>query len=114
MTYSTCFRLTHEELQELSKTNFSHAKLLKGEQEVIDIMSIFSNSASMERYTITEFKNSHPELQKYTSQQIGKVLTKLEYEQVRVRDGDKVVRKYILPRGCVKIDYSNPYPEQYL
>ena len=114
MTYSTCFRLTHEELQELSKRNFNHAKLLKGEQEVIDIMSIFSESAVMERYTITEFKNSHPELQKYTSQQIGKVLTKLGYEQVKTRDDDKIIRKYVLPRGCVKIDYSNPYPEQYL
>lgn len=108
-SYSTCFRLTHTELEELSERNLGHAKLLKGEQEVIDIMSVFTDTASMDKFTISEFKSCHPELRNYTAQQIGKVLTKLGYDQIRDREGGRVVRKYILPRGAVVLKNYNPY-----
>lgn len=99
MTYASCFRLTHEELEELEVRNREHAKLLKGEQEVIDILARFQNVTESEWVTVTAFKNAHEELRYYSSQQIGSVLQKLGYEQKRIKKDGDTSRKYLLPLG---------------
>ena len=108
-SYSTCFRLTHTELEELAVRNRDHSKLLKGEQEVIDILSKYDDS-TLKYYTISEFKRSHEELRAYSAQQIGKVLHNLGYDQKTIKQNGKNVRKYHLPLHCV---ICNAEKEQY-
>lgn len=108
-TYASCFRLTHTEDAELKVRNGDHAKLLKGEQEVIDILSRFE-TLETEKTTITDFKEAHPELRYYTAVQIGKVLSKLGYVQRMMRFNGKPSRTYNLPKGCAyKEGTSNVY-----
>ena len=110
-TYASCFRLTHNEIKALELRNRDHAKLLKGEQEVLDILTRFNDIAETETVTITEFKMRYPELKGYSSLQIGKVLKKLGYEQKFIKRNGITARAYELPlcityRGDESIFYS--------
>ena len=98
-TYASCFRLTHNEIKALELRNRDHAKLLKGEQEVLDILTRFNDIAETETVTITEFRMRYPELKGYTSLQIGKVLNKLGYEQKFIKKDGITARAYALPLG---------------
>lgn len=101
-TYASCFRLTHSELKELEVRNREHAKLLKGEQEVLDILAQWADYIETEWTTVTSFKEAHPELKSYSSLQIGKVLNKIGFEQKRLRKNGKIIRGYELPLGIAK------------
>ena len=109
-SYASCFRLTHSELKELEVRNRDHAKLLKGEQEVLDILAHFENIVETEWVTVTDFKKAHIELKPYSSLQIGKVLNKIGYEQKRLKRNGTVVRGYELPFGVARFgEYNTLY-----
>lgn len=81
-TIGGCFRLTNTEKEELEKRNSRFTKPLKGELEVLDILSRLENlppsKVEYRLMTVTEFKNMHPGLERYSSVQIGKIFNKLE------------------------------------
>lgn len=98
---SMFFRFTAEEKQMLDEINKTHMKLLKGETEVLDLLAELKTPDSRsQRYiefqTVTQFKSWHENyLQKYTAQQIAKVLKKHGYEVYRKRlNGDANPAKY--------------------
>ena len=107
-SYASCFRLTHSELKALEVRNRDHAKLLKGEQEVLDIFTHYENISETEWVTVTDFKKAHYSLRPYSSLQIGKVLNKMGYEQKRIRKNGTVMRGYELPLGIAQIGSDNP------
>lgn len=81
-TIGGCFRLTTLEREQLEQRNIAFTKPLKGETEVIDILAMFDSPRTNMKVeyrlvTVTEFCDYHPRLNKYSSVQIGKVLTKL-------------------------------------
>lgn len=83
-TYSSCFRLTDEEKKALDERNNSFTKPMKGETEVEDIIADQSTpekdcEIKEEEMTTTEFKSLFPELSKYSTSQVAKVLEKLGY-----------------------------------
>ena len=73
------FRLTKEEQNKLYERNTKHEKQLKGEAEILDILSLNMNNTK--EMTITEFQEEHEVLKKYSVQQIGQVLNKLDINQ---------------------------------
>ena len=82
-----CFRLTKEEQKMLAERNGDYELPLKGEQEVRDILEdIYSedkdkNHRIVEReMTVSEFKEDHPSLNRFSATEIGKVLKHLGYE----------------------------------
>ena len=97
-TIGGCFRLTDNEKMELEKRNSGFIKSLKGEDEVLDILARLQemenqNPKSIEYrlVTTTEFRNAHLELVRYSTVQIGRVLTKLGIPEV----GKKVCGQHI-------------------
>lgn len=81
-TIGGCFRLTALEREQLEQRNIAFTKPLKGETEVIDILAMFDSPRTNMKVeyrlvTVTEFCDYHPRLNKYSSVQVGKVLTKL-------------------------------------
>ena len=107
-SYASCFRLTHSETRELKCRNRDHAKLLKGEQEIIDILARYGTDET-EWVSITTFKNAHDELRNYSAVQIGKVLIKLGYEQKRIKKNGITIRSYELPKGSSYRENSDYY-----
>lgn len=102
VTYGSCFRLTREELQKLNKRNLEFQKPLKGEEEVLDILAEQSTpeqgyELTQKYMTVTEFKQLHSALQKYTSVQIGKVLEKYGYTQKKVSINNSSTKVRLLP-----------------
>lgn len=86
-TIGGCFRLTASEREQLEERNSKFTKELKGETEVIDILAMFNNprngmKVEYRLVTVTEFCEYHSRLNKYTSVQIGKVLSKLGIKPV--------------------------------
>lgn len=81
---SKCFALDRNSRIELDNRNQEHEKELKGEREVVDVLTMCSNMndpfVQWQLVTVTQFKDNHPQLNKYTSAQIGKVLAKLGYK----------------------------------
>ena len=78
--------------EELDSRNEEYTKPMKAEDEVIDILAKLNverqiQSANYmitdEYMTVTEFMSQHASLNKYTTEQVGKVLTKLGYESQR-------------------------------
>ena len=98
-TISGCFRLTNEEREALETRNLEFAKPLKGEQEVIDILTSAERFKNIEyKYmTTTEFKDMHISLRKYSTVQIGKVLNKLGFPEERKKVNKKILRLRKLP-----------------
>lgn len=89
------FRLTQEESKLLAERNGEHEKLLKGEEEILDILN-YENS-DLRYMTITEFKNLYPSLRNYSSIQISMVLDKLGYTMKKKKVAGKVQRVRLLP-----------------
>ena len=100
-TIGGCFRLTASEREQLEERNTRFTKPLKGEEEVMDILerleSTNPNYIEHKLVTVTEFKNLHPELNKYDSRQIGKVLNKLGIQEVQKKVNGHKVRLRQLP-----------------
>lgn len=87
-TIGGCFRLTGDEKTELEKRNASFVKPLKGEAEVLDILTklqeiehVNPNHIEYKFVTTTDFKSAHFELARYSSVQIGRVLNKLGFPE---------------------------------
>ena len=83
------FRLSKEEQNQLYERNAIHEKQLKGEAEIMDILSM--GKSVVKEMTITEFQAEHEILKKYSVQQIGQVLNKIGIEQLIINH--KRVRK---------------------
>lgn len=104
-TYASAFRLSREELEQLEARNVAHTKLLKGELEIVDILSKATTPENGYElgegyFTPTQFKEEHSELNRYSSEQVGKVLKKLGYV---------VVRKRVPNTSSVATFYKLPY-----
>ena len=106
-TMASCFRLDPEMKAELDSRNEVYTKPMKAEDEVIDILArlnmerqILSAGYSItdEYMTVTEFISQHTSLNKYTAEQVGKVLTKLGYKKQMRRVDTKVLYMRFLPR----------------
>ena len=106
-TIASCFRLDPEMKEELDIRNEEYTKSMKAEDEVIDILARLNMEKSIsssnfmvkdEYMTVTEFMKQHTELNKYTAEQISKVLGKLGYESQRKRIDGKVTRLKLLPK----------------
>lgn len=116
-SYASCFRLTREELDELNHRNSEHLKPMKGEQEVIDVLTELENSnhdykVEEEYMTVSQFIEQNPSLKKYTAQQISKILDKFGYTTVRKRiNNDKFASKVkLLPKKIyVSCGYNYAY-----
>lgn len=103
-TYASAFRLSREELEQLEARNVAHTKLLKGELEIVDILSKATTPENGYElgegyFTPTQFKDDHSELSRYSSEQVGKVLKKLGYvvARKRVPNTNSVATFYKLP-----------------
>ena len=113
-TMASCFRLDPEMKEELDNRNQEYTKPMKAEDEVIDILSKLNmdrqktsaNYKIIDEYmTVTEFMSYHSELNKYTAEQVGKVLTKLGYESQKKKLDGKSIRMKFLP----KEDYTKRF-----
>ena len=103
-TYSSAFRLTREEAAALEQRNKLHSKLLKGEQEVSDILEelraeeLQGTPIKYVYVTPTQFRADHLDtLRPYTAANIGKVLQKLGHSMERKKIDGTVQRVYSLP-----------------
>ena len=113
-TMASCFRLDPEMKEKLDNRNQEYTKPMKAEDEVIDILSKLNmdrqktsaNYKIIDEYmTVTEFMSYHSELNKYTAEQVGKVLTKLGYESQKKKLDGKSIRMKFLP----KEDYAKRF-----
>ena len=105
-TMASCFRLDPEMKEELDSRNQEYTKPMKAEDEVIDILSrlnmekqnpLTHYTITDEYMTVTEFMSYHSELNKYTAEQISKVLGKLGYSTIKKKINGKVIRMKWLP-----------------
>lgn len=102
-SYAEVFRLDENEKNLLNARNLEHTKLLKGEQEVADILAMElepeSGCTIHERYiTVTDFiKDNDAVLRKYTAEQVGRALTKLGYPVIRKKIKGDVNKFRLLP-----------------
>jgi len=101
-SYASAFRLTREEQEELELRNSAHTKLLKGEEEIRDILSLNQTpedgfELGEEYITVTTFKSYHSELNYLSSESVGKVLKKLGYTPERKKLKNGVYTVYKLP-----------------
>jgi predicted P-loop ATPase len=99
------FRLTPEEITLLAERNGQHEKLLKGEQEIKDILyKAERDNLTFEEMTVTEFKELYPVLRNYSANQIGIILRKHGIlTERRFREG-KLQRLSNLPRPKYRLD----------
>ena len=106
-TMASCFRLDPEMKAELDSRNEVYTKPMKAEDEVIDILARLNMEKSMsstdytvkdEYMTVTEFISQHTSLNKYTTEQVGKVLTKLGYDSQKRKLNGKPIRMRFLPK----------------
>jgi len=102
------FRLTPEEITQLSERNGHHEKLLKGEQEIKDILyKAEQDNLKFEEMTVTEFKELYPVLRSYTANQIGVVLKKLGIIIEFKRKNGKPQKLAVLPRPKYRLDIKD-------
>ena len=93
--YESIFRLSRSQLNELAEFNENYLKPIAGEQEVRDILQELKlRKNDIKPITATEFIKQNPELKRYSSNQIGKVLQKLGLKQDRLRHYLLPVRTY--------------------
>ena len=106
-TIASCFRLDPEMKAELDSRNEEYTKPMKAEDEVIDILAKLnierqitsSNYTITDEYmTVTEFISQHTSLNKYTTEQVGRVLTKLGYGSQKKRLDGNPIRMRFLPK----------------
>ena len=93
--------------EELENRNQEYTKPMKAEDEVIDILSRLNMEKQItsanyiitdEYMTVTEFIGQHTSLNKYTTEQVGRVLTKLGYKTLKKKINGKVVQLRMLPK----------------
>ena len=95
------FRLTKTEQELLSLRNKGCEKGIKGEAEVLDILSIAEQAGSgytMEYITVSQFKQENDILKGYSVEQLGKVLDSLGITREAKRINGKVQRVRLLPK----------------
>lgn len=95
------FRLSRDEQKQLASRNTGHGKELKGESEVMDILTQADNDPNHWEYvamTVTEFMEQNNALRKYTAVQIGKVLDKAGITQTVKKVDGKTQRLRTLPK----------------
>ena len=94
------FRLTHDELAQLTERNSRHEKPIKAEAEIQDILFKAEHDELVYEYmTITEFKELYPALKNYAVTQISSALKKIGAIEVEKKKKDgKVQRLAKLPR----------------
>ena len=93
------FRLTPDEITQLSERNGQHEKSLKGEQEINDILyKAERDNLIFEEMTVTEFKELYPVLRNYPAKQISSVLKKHDIIVELKRKDGKPQRLANLPR----------------
>ena len=75
--FQSAFRLNDEEKKLLGDRNSVVEKLIKSEQEIIDIIQTAQhniNSYEWKKTTITNWKSLYPTLQRFTAEEIGRAL----------------------------------------
>ena len=95
------FRLTKTEQELLSLRNKVCEKGIKGEAEVLDILSIAEQAESgytMEYMTVSQFKQENDILRGYSVEQLGKVLDSLGITRGNKRIDGKMQRVRLLPK----------------
>lgn len=108
-TIDGCFRFTEQERQALEQRNAAHTKPMKGEIEVLDVISkntIVDESkykVEWRNVSVTQFKDDNiEELGKYSAAEIAKVLEKHGYISKIVRQGNSTAKVRTLPyRVCI-------------
>ena len=89
---SRCFRLTDDEMTQLNAKNVGHAKKMKAEDEILDILIKYGHDRRP--MTVTDFKmRFDPELRSYSVAVIGKALTKILGEPERCGGGKSRLRE---------------------
>ena len=92
------FRLTKDEQELLSERNSQHERSLKSEDEILDLLEEAKQKHYEYKYlTVSEFREYHPRLSKYTAEQIGRVLEKMHFEVKRKTNG----RYRLLPSNII-------------
>ena len=92
------FRLTKDEQELLSERNSRHERSLKSEDEILDLLEEAKQKHYEYKYlTVSEFREYHPRLNKYTAEQIGRVLEKMHFEVKRKTNG----RYRLLPSNII-------------
>ena len=98
------FRLTRDEQAELAIRNNRHEKPLKAESEIRDILAMAENDTdrfTTKRITVMEFKGHYESLRNYSTEQIGRVLTKLGYEAGKLQKIEGEIGRFRdLPVPC--------------
>lgn len=90
-----CFRLPKDVRDQLAVRNGEYEKLLKGEAEVRDILSLADDrNLPRKAMTVSEFKEQWPVLKPYSVQQLGVALSKAGIDTKRTHGGR---RKATLP-----------------
>lgn len=102
VNYGSCFRLDREEISLLQNRNNEFQKPMKGETEVLDVLDELTReekgyTLGKKYMTTTEFCKNNPELQRYSSCVIGRVLEKYGYKQATVRVNNKPRKVRLLP-----------------
>ena len=95
------FRLTREEQQALAKRNAAHEKTLKGEDEILDILSEGNTTyytIQWDYMTVSAFKDGHDILKPFTVQQLARALDHLGIPMNKKNVGGSVQRVRWLPR----------------
>lgn len=106
------FRLTRTEQDMLAERNGGFIKPVKGEDEVLDILTRIADSPAYElrNATVTEFIGEHADLRRYDAAQIGKALTQAGYPPFPARIDGKSVRARRLPMQ-VKSQFKSGYQD---
>ena len=106
-TIDGCFRFSEQERQALEQRNAAHTKPMKGEIEVLDVISkntIVDESkykVEWRNVSVTQFKEDNiEELGKYSAAEITKVLEKHGYISKIVRQGSSTAKVRTLPYRC--------------
>ena len=95
------FRLTPKEQELLALKNKCCEKGLKGEAEILDILSMAEQEDSgytMQYITVSQFKQEHDILRSYSVEQLGKVLDSLGITRGNKRIDGKMQRVRLLPK----------------
>ena len=91
---ASCFRLNDAEIEALANRNCQFEKPLSAQEEIEDIIEkARTDSLIFKEMTVTEFKDNWPALSRYTANQVGTALKKLNFQARRTKKS----RFYELP-----------------
>lgn len=100
----TQYRMNREEMKILEEMVNSNAlKDIVGESEVRDIVEKLTGSGeyTLVPYTVTDWKNHFIELNRYSAEQVSRVLKKMGFKSERKKTSGKVSRIILLPQVSV-------------